>query len=354
MNIYDFFNSRDIAAHCRNIGYEFTAVEAAYLIWHSNHHALTEKHKAWMDLIDTMPDEPLEPKWSDEKKYTLHEFLHTYMDLQNGYIRDFCTTREDYIYTYETMRRNDNDYSPDGIFFSSYETCVNALKANEMDDDPYDEIVRAKIIRHKVYSGCAAHCEAQEQEAIIYDKQLRPMELDPAEKQEGEMKLLCSCYGFYEMWIAIPTPFRKGDIVTDVDTYDGYPKKHVPMILERIPYWKKNADNGDDSEAQVKRLLKLGVDWTDMQEGVYFQDWNGEIYWDHAFHYLDLEYYRDELVGTERLLLAVSNAMQGKISVEELLRSHSIILMENYASEMRQYFGGNRDLMTLCGIEKKT
>lgn len=153
------------------------------------------------------------------------------------------------------------------------------------------------------------------------------------------------------MWVAIPTPFKKGDIVADVDTYDSYSEKHKPFILERIPYWRKNADNGDDCEIEINRLQNY-ADWTDMQEGIYLQDDNGEIYWNHAFHYLDLEYYREELQGTEKFLLAVSNAMQGKISVEELLRSHSITLMENYATEMRKYFGDNHKLMKLCGLEE--
>ena len=62
MNIYDFFNSRDIAAHCQKIGHKFTATEMAYIVWHSNHHTLADKHTAWQEIIDTMPDEPRKQK----------------------------------------------------------------------------------------------------------------------------------------------------------------------------------------------------------------------------------------------------------------------------------------------------
>lgn len=350
MNIYEFFNSRDIAEHCRNISYEFTAVEAAYLIWHSNHHTLVEKHEAWQKIIDTMSDEPLKSKWIDEKEYTLHEFLRTYMRLQNEFIEDFGTTKEAYIYTYSTLYKRHDQFSPDDIFFDSYEACLNALKVNELDDDTYDEIAKAKITRHKLYSSHISFRDAEEQEAIVFDKQLNPIDIGPACVSEGEKRYLCPSYGFYEMWVAIPTPFQKGDIVMDVDVYDDHCKKHLPFVLDRIPYWRRNADNGNDCEQEVERLLELGVDWTDMQEGVYFQDQNGEIYWDHAFHYLDLEYYRDELVGTEKFLLAVSNAIQGKISVEELLRSYGAILTGNYAKETSKYFGNNWELMKLCGL----
>ena len=352
MNIYDYFNSRDIAEHCRNIGHRFTAIETAYLVWHSNHHTLTDKHNAWQEIIDTLDDEEFRSNW-DFDNHTLHSFLQTYMRLQNEFIDDFRTTKEGYIYTYATMRRREDYYSPDGIFFNSYEACLSALKTNELDDDPYGESAKAKITRHRLYSYPISFREAQEQESIVVDKQMHLLDIEPMCESEGKRRFLGPSYGFYEMWVAIPTPFRKGDIVTDVNVYIDYTQRHRPFILHRIPYWRKDADNGDDCTAEVERLLNLSVDWTDMQEGVYLQDDNGEIYWDHAFDYLDLEYYREELQGTEKFLSAVSSAMQGKISAEELLRSHSIVLMENYVTEMRRYFGDNRQLMQLCGLADK-
>ena len=354
MDIYEFFNSRDIAEHCRKIGHTFTATETAYFVWHSNHHTLADKHDAWREIIDTMPDEPLKPKWIDEEAYTLHEFLRTYMRLQNEFVEEFLAAKGGYIYTYGILREHDDEFRLDDIFFDSCETCLNTLQRNELDDNEDNEIAKAKIIRRRLYSSCVSFCDAREQEAIVFDKQLHILDIEPAAEQEGEKKLLGPACGFYEMWIVVPTPFRKGDIVTDVDVYEGCPGKHRPFILDRIPYWRRNAEDGTDCEEQIKRLLSLGADWTDMQEGVYFQHENGEIYWDHAFHYLDLEYYRDELVGAEKFLRTVSSAMQGKIGIEELLRSRNIILMEHGASEERVYFGGDRELLQLCGIEKES
>ena len=353
LSIYDYFNSRDIAEHCRKIAHPFTAVETAYLVWHSNHHTLQDKHEAWQEIVDTLPDEDFRSNWNFDD-HTLHSFLRTYMQLQNEFIEDFSITKEGYIYTYSTLYKRHDQFSPDDIFFDSYEACLNALKVNELDDDTCDEIAKAKITRYKLYSSYVSFRDAQEQESIIFDKKLRPIDIEPAYVSEGEKRYLNPSYGFYEMWVAIPTPFRKGDIVMDVDIYDDHCKKHLPFILDRIPYWCKDADNGDDCEQEVERLLNLGVDWTDMQEGVYFQDQNGEIYWDHAFHYLDLEYYRDELVETEQFLLAVSNAMQGKISTEALLYSHHAILMEHHTAELRKYFGDNEKLLLSCGMADKT
>lgn len=347
MNIYEYFNSRDIAAHCKNIGHTFTSIETAYLVWHSNHHTLEDKHRAWQEIIETMPDESFRPNW-DFGGHTLRSFLRTYMRLQNSFIESFGATG--YIYTYSVLNRYDDEFQSYDVSFDSFEACMHSLKVNELDDDTSNEIAKVKITRHKINSSAVSFRDAQESETIVSDKHLHPLDVIPASEVEGDMRFLSPSNGFYEMWVAIPTPFKRGDVVMDVDYYDYPSRRHKPFLLDRIPYWKKGALDGTHCEDEVERLLRLGVDWTDMQECVYFQDDNGEIYWDHAFDYLDLEYYRDEPVGTEKFLCAVGKAMQGEISVEELLRVHSIVLMENYASEMRKYFDGNQELLQLCGV----
>ncbi len=350
-DIYKFFNSRDIAEHCRSIDHEFTGIEMAYIIWHSRHNTLEEKCLAWQEIIDTVPDETFPANW-DLDGHTLHSFLRTYMRLLNDFIEDFCTSKEQYIYVYSTLDKCMDEYFSGKVFYDSYEACFDALKTNEVDDDPDNEIESVKITRIRVYKTRVNMAEAEELESVIFDKQLRVLDIEADTSCEGEKRFLAPCNGFYDMWVAIPTPFRRGDIVTDINVYtDGYPKKHMPFVLDRLPYWRKNAENGDDCTSEVERLLALGVDITDMQEGVYFQDDLGEAFWDHAFSYLDLEYYRDELVGKERFLKAMSSAIQGKISVEDLLRSHSIILMENHAGEMRKYVGCNGDYLKLCGLD---
>ncbi len=126
-DIYEYFNSRDIAEHCRNINYKFSAIEAAYVVWHSNHHTLADKHNAWEKIIDTMPDERFHPNW-DFNGHTLHSFLRTYMQLQNEFIEDFCKSKDKYVYTYSSLYRYDDCYSPDDIFYDSYEAGIKSIK----------------------------------------------------------------------------------------------------------------------------------------------------------------------------------------------------------------------------------
>ena len=341
-DIYEYFNSRDILEYCSKIKYDFSCIEAAYLVWHSNHHTLVEKHIAWQIIIDTMPDESFHRNW-DFNGHTLHSFLKTYMDLQNEFITNFCTPSTDYIYTYSSSQYPNDEYDFDNIFFNSYEACVTSLKKYIVDSNPYDEITKVKISRQRLYSSSTSFDEAISSESIIFNKHLQILDIEASNREtEKDNHFLLPPHGFYGMWVAIPSPFKRGDIVTDINSYDKNAKKHTPLLLERIPYWKCNAENGDDCTEHIEQLLNIGVDWTDMQAGFWFQDNNGEIYWDHGYDYLDLEYYRDELVGVETFLFAVSSYMQGKIRIEELLQAHSVILMENYAKEMKQYFGENQ------------
>ena len=219
-----------------------------------------------------MPDENFPSDWYFDD-HTLHCFLRTYMRLQNEYIEEFYTTDKRYVYTYATLERNSCRYSLNHIFFDSYEACLQALKGNKND-----EIVKMKITRHRVYSAPISSFEAQEQESVIFDKQLRPMDIWTTWDAEGEQQLLCPSWGFYDMWVAIPTPFEKGDIVTDVEAYDGYTQARVPLVLDDMPRRQKSSDG-----------------WVDMLAGCHRLTGSGEGREEYDSEYLNLEYYREEV-----------------------------------------------------------
>jgi hypothetical protein len=56
MNIYDFFNSPDVAEHCQSIGHKFNAVESAVMVFKSKSRTLAEKHVAYRAIIAEFPD----------------------------------------------------------------------------------------------------------------------------------------------------------------------------------------------------------------------------------------------------------------------------------------------------------
>ena len=352
MNIYSYFNSKDIAEYCKSINYKFSAIESAFIVWYSNHHNIKEKHKAWRKIIDTMPDEQFPNRWSLDN-YTLHSFLETYMKLQNEFIDDFRENNENYIYTSEILYSGDDEYNADYVFYDDYGVCIDSIK-QQISNDKYDNIEKIKIVRHFLRKKVFLLDKVTEidnvQAEIIFSNKLLPEELNVDYGFDDERRLLQAPYGFYSMWIAVPIPFQKGDIVTSSNGYNRISGKHEPFVLELIPWWRRNMSNNDIKENALY-WNNFGVDSSDMVSCAWFQDFNGELFLGHKYCYLDLEYYNDRFEGTESLLIAVSNCIKGKITIEELLRSHSIILMSNYAEEMRKYFNQNDKLLRACGIE---
>lgn len=43
MNIYSYINSKDVREHLQNMEYHFTALEAAFIVYHSTQISLLEK-----------------------------------------------------------------------------------------------------------------------------------------------------------------------------------------------------------------------------------------------------------------------------------------------------------------------
>ena len=81
MNIYDFLNSRDVAAYCREINKTWNPFEMAVIIGRSRC-TMAEKHKAWCELINEYPDMPTPENTHYESCGSLHKKLAETMDYE--------------------------------------------------------------------------------------------------------------------------------------------------------------------------------------------------------------------------------------------------------------------------------
>lgn len=84
MNFLKFVNSKDIRGHLEKIGYECTPLEAAWLVYQNRTATLEERHAAWQEIIDTMPDCSVETR--DSQCSSLHAFLRDYISMEHGWI----------------------------------------------------------------------------------------------------------------------------------------------------------------------------------------------------------------------------------------------------------------------------
>ena len=59
MDVLKFLSSRDMREHLKKINYKFSALEAAWLVWHSEF-IWDEKKKAYLEIMEEFEDMHIE------------------------------------------------------------------------------------------------------------------------------------------------------------------------------------------------------------------------------------------------------------------------------------------------------
>lgn len=335
--ILNYINSKDIRNHLKTIGYQFTSLEAAWLIYQCQNINLTQKHEAWKEIITTMPDMPIESRaWKCPEK-SLHDFLIRYMEIENRWIEDFNKT-ENVIYRY-AVRYTDGkcfQYDDSNCVFSSFAVCQAAAKdcISEYNDEEI-QYGWVKITRKEIN-------DADEMSNYMEVKLNAKMEMISIEDYrncspdaDGDTHIM-----FEEMWFSFPAPFKKGDIIYNITApLDSF--CCGPMVMDNI------------APAFYSEKGRKGCDTSDMSVWGYFQNGDtGSIYGECSYNYMDYEYYPPEkLTGKRRIFLALSNFMKGKIDISLFVKAyHQIMLEESAIEQMPEEF--TQDGLILAGIAK--
>ena len=254
MNIYEYFNSPDVANHCKKLGHRFSGKELAYMIWQSNHHTLAQKIAAWEELLKIIPDEPLEDGDS------LHHFLACYITRLQQFISEFQAGAENCVYSFETRYANVSDrYLDESALYTSYDVCLCAAMENNAG-----EVLSFRIRKKQIHSQKADWMG----DAMLYlTAKGEPMDLFIG-PYYGEIDVLVEPFGFYSWYIKIPTLFKRGDIVTGIS-----PRRQRlgPMVVDKLP-----SENGED--------------YLDMRACLWEPDPHGQLRHNEDICYLSLAY----------------------------------------------------------------
>lgn len=326
MNIYEYFNSKDVAGYCKKQNHTFTGREIAYLIWQSNHHTLHQKIAAWKEIINTIPDEKHED-FEYESCHSLHGFLQMYIDRLTQFLKDFKKNKGfAFVYSYERLLKDSVcffcDESP---LFTSYELCTAAAIAEASEDN---EISAFRVKKRKVYGRAS---KSDDIPMLYLTPQGEPMDVHVA-PYRGEVDLLVAPFGFYGMFVDIPTPFKQGDIVTGISPWGT---RSDPMVINKL-----SSKHGEDYIDMCAVLWDL-----DSQKRLVCVD-------DHCC--LSLEYYYGELRKHRRFLFALQNYTLGELPLEELFRSYSIVLLEFFAENRVSFLGWDEEMEKLAGMDRQT
>ena len=303
MKIHDFINSRDIAEYLKDINYQFSTLECAWLVWQSRKHTLKQKHAAWQEIIDTMPDCSVEARPTHEKVESLHGYLIDFMKCQNQHADEFFTPRSNAYYLGSAYNRRDEPGEA-GDFLShlTVEDCLQYL------DNTYGDFV--KIHTYVVTKQLVGGGHSDEWKASLNeDKELLDI------FSYGERNL------FAAQWLDFPTPFEKGDILEI--TKDGYES----IIRGDFDYGMERFVVTAFYDRPGTELLQMGC-FEDMAFRGYYAGYE-KLLGGKRGSYMDFERAGEALSGSDILLLPLSLHFKEQLDDVEMMEAYCILKMKN-------------------------
>ncbi len=317
MDLCKYINSKDVAAHLRIIHYPFNTLEAAYLVFFCRSLTLKEKHKAWQEIIDAMPD--MAPKdhldhfcWAYFGD-SIHACLKQHIKNEQFILDAFTQIKKGAFYV-RTFDANDKECSTS--------TCSNALMTDI--DDVYDYIHNyitddeGELCKYKVY--CAPD-RSQKRFCITLNRndEILDVEIDSEHYPQPQLD-----WQLETMWFAFPTPFKRGDIVIDAQRPEPSDLRDGPFVFDKT------------AAEWLTSRGKTGYDYTDMTADGWFLDEDGIVYGACTHDYMSLEYYPPEkLKGAQRILLPLRDHIKGEIDDVLFVNAYHSLLMEEYAKKIR-------------------
>ena len=337
MDYIDFINSKDIRSYLRSIDYKPGLLESAFFIYSSRIKSLDEKHEGWKKLVketdDLILDEKAGSRWAKTDRHipetygmSAHKLIIRHMEDEELILEYFCSSSADCVFVPEfTFYRSRyvGDTRPvyynseSGLYFRCYEDARDyCLKEVEEDG----EIVNYSIKKYLFSSSSDEHSNYVEAhfnlsgEVMSIDISACNYDRFPDKMRDyltSREKFAADCDFFDRMWFDIPTPFRKGDVVVSSTGIWGSGNPFV--LLSTDPQWRK-------SMAESGKPYREGGDLSDMIAtgwSIGFGDNPTEIFDDEMANYLDIEYYREDFKGLERLLPLLASQIKGNIDLWE-------------------------------------
>lgn len=357
MNTYYWLiPSHDIREHLQKIEYKFSALEVAFLLWNNKNITISQKHGYWNTLTKEIPDEEIKRRINTDPYPSLHDYLRAYKETQNALLAEFYDEKNA-AYSYRFYCEGDDDWCENyKTVYPTYNAAYSALK--EDFDLP---IVKMEMKKQRLDAPKRII-------TVMMTKDGKPTDIDllGATKQESDI-----LYGVFEgVWLDIPLPFKRGDILQAKRSYYDYETEDgEPFVLESCHNWtaKEYKANG----ALLSRERARNIDWQ-----IYRRRKNGDItdtfpcgyalsdgfvrgtnkLYRHAMDgtdFLSLEYYRGELTGANRLLSLLSKRMKNEIDDELFAHGHFIITQEEYLKEYKKYMDFRSDIWEELGIKVK-
>ena len=340
MNLYRFINSKDVRIHLEQMGYEFNSLEAAWLIYQCRTASIEEKHKAWEELIATMPDCRVEERDYFVRRDSLHEFLKDYMFLEKKLLKAFYQDDDSSVYTVHffcprTDKFEDLWETNHNRMFGTYPKCLEY--AARFSEDCSNVVIRKHRLNDTDYLELTMLPDQTEMSISVSTSQLNIMQPGGL-LCEKEFDLLYR--SFTGLCFFFPTPFEKGDILWDPGAMTGCqrgPRVFLSTYLETEPEEEREKilERGDIDYMGVHGYhIDPEIGFTDMEA----VETTGNALFS-SMNYMNLEYFPFELKNQYRILKAVSSYVKGEIRLPLFAQAYHQILNEEAVSANRRLLG---------------
>lgn len=222
-DILDFIDSKDIREYNRQLETKFTPIEQAVIIYQCNSKTVEEKLSAWHELLDTYTEEEFEKiNLPDGGKVTNRHIMfgHTYRQKVEITVKAFEKALElksntnGMVYIVTAYTGSDsNDYEE--FEFSSFDKAYEYICASkEREFMGYDVGVAHISTMYFSIKVFELDEKSDEKTEFIFDNDFRMTQIYYNYEDEK--------YGLDYVYIYLPLPFKKGDIIRTIDGCNEY------------------------------------------------------------------------------------------------------------------------------------
>lgn len=335
MEIFDFIDSKAISEHLKSINYQCSTIEKAFIVAMSTKATINEKHNAFKSIISNDKDEKIEKRPNTCEYPSLFAFLERYMQIENEIVNEFYNTKEA-VFRFRYLCGEDRSFCEDfETVYPSFALCNDAFRKEIEKYEMMDEI---RFYEFRMDSLT----KIGKQIKLKYASNGELVDIDANFLSEDDSDVLSAFEG---MWFDIPTPFKKGDILT-YNRHYWINGDSSPVVLHHLSTWdgdrflEINSSNTEKENARRRYLYdyrKNNGDISDMNICGYFGCEDGDFYWEVSHSILDYEYFDKPLIGGYRSLQAVSDYLKGELDIDSLTKITRYIMAEESLKDSRKY-----------------
>lgn len=315
MDIYSFINSKDIREYLKQIQYQFSSLETAWLIYACRALSFKQKKAQWEQMMISMPDCEVPCVDNCVEWNSLHSCLKRYIHIIDQELAEFYKEKPqgEYVYMYSYLYQGDEEWTECETIYSSLKECLEAYHRDvqDMDETYYPDgtgVIRYRLRRQLLMNGN----DVMKVECFNNGDLVDVLRND--QRDEEDERIINKL--FEGLWFDFPTPFKKGDVVW-IPPASGNVRRvgGDPFVLRGLSTWKPLND------VEV-------ADNSDMNGYGYFANPNGTIYYEITGNYMDLEYYPEPYNLNEKILPVLGKFLKGEIEIDLLLCAYRKFLLD--------------------------